>query len=172
MNMRDLIPNHLIPWGRPNPRAPAYYREVEQHPVLALHREMNRLFDDVFRAFDAPFGGMSSWHSAWPKVEISETDKELRILAEVPGMDEKDIDLLLEDGMLILRGEKKEDFEDKGRQFSERFYGRFERRLPLPYEVQEDKAEADFKNGLLTVTLPKSAKAQPKGKRIAINGRH
>ena len=66
---------------------------------------------------------------------------------------------------------KKAEVEDKERQFSERFYGRFERRIPLGYEIEEDKVNAAFKNGVLTVTLPKSAKAQAKAKRIVINGK-
>ena len=106
-----------------------------------------------------------------PNVEISETDNELRVIAEVPGLEEKDIEVLLDEGVLTLRGEKKSETEDKERQFSERFYGRFERRIPLGYEIEENKVNAVLKNGVLTVTLPKSAKAQAKAKRIVINGK-
>jgi HSP20 family protein len=77
--------------------------------------------------------------------------------------------VLLEDGVLTLRGEKKSETEDTGRQFSERYYGRFERRLALGREVEQDNVAATFKNGVLTVTLPKTAKAQANAKRIAIN---
>ena len=83
-------------------------------------------------------------------------------------MEEKDVELLLEDGMLTLKGEKRSETEDKS-QFSERYYGRFERHIPLGIEIQPDKAEARFKNGVLMVTLPKNPEAQPKAKRIAIN---
>ncbi|SDR63516.1 heat shock protein Hsp20 [Rhizobiales bacterium GAS113] len=169
MSVRDLIP-----WGRNNNRTPTVYRETEQNPFLALHREVNRLFDDVFRNFGSPaptFGGLSSWNAGWPNVEISETDKELRVTAEVPGLAEKDIDVLLEDGVLTLRGERRSETEDKDRQFSERFYGCFERRIPLGVEIEEDKVAAGFKNGVLTLTLPKTARAQAKAKRIAINGK-
>jgi HSP20 family protein len=86
-------------------------------------------------------------------------------------MEEKDIELLVDEDVLTVRGEKKAEAEDKERRFSERYYGRFERVVPLPFVVEEDKAEASFQNGLLTVTLPKSAKAQEKAKRIAIGGR-
>ncbi|TIS72239.1 MAG: Hsp20/alpha crystallin family protein, partial [Mesorhizobium sp.] len=79
-----------------------------------------------------------------------------------------DIEVLLDDGVLTLNGEKRSETEDRDRQFSERFYGRFERRLPLGYEVKKDKVDARFSNGVLTVTLPKSEKAQSQGKRIAI----
>lgn len=164
MSMRDLIP-----WGRSN-QAPAVYRDAD-NPFLALHREVNRLFDDVFRSFDtpAPFGRMSGWAS-WPNVEIAETDREIRVTAEVPGLDEKDMEVLLKDGVLTLRGEKKSETEDRDRQFSERFYGRFERRIGLDSEVDEDRVSANFKNGVLTVTLPKTEQAQSTAKRIAING--
>jgi HSP20 family protein len=90
------------------------------------------------------------------------------VTAEVPGMEEKDIEVLLDDGVLTLRGEKRSETEDKNRQFSERYYGRFERRIPIGYEIEEDKIDARFKNGVLSVTLPKTAKAQSQAKRIAI----
>ena len=104
-----------------------------------------------------------------PTSRFSETDKEIRVTAEAPGLDEKDIEVLLDDGVLTLRGEKKSETEDKDRQFSERHYGRFERRFGLGREVDEDNVAATFKNGVLTVTLPKTEKAQANAKRIAIN---
>lgn len=159
----------MIPWGRGGAKAPSI-READWSPYLSLHREMNRLFDDVFRGFDArpaAFGSFSS-SAGWPSVEISETDKQVRVTAEVPGMNEKDIEVLLEDGVLTLRGEKRSEIEDKERHFSERFYGHFERRVPVGHEVQDDKVDASFKDGILTVTLPKSAQAQSKVKRIAV----
>ncbi|RUX45756.1 Hsp20/alpha crystallin family protein, partial [Mesorhizobium sp. M7A.F.Ca.US.014.04.1.1] len=82
------------------------------------------------------------------------------------------IEVLLDNGALKLKGEKRSETEDKDRQFSERFYGRFERLIPLGYEVEEDKVNAAFKNGVLTVTLPKTERAQAKAKRIAINGKN
>lgn len=166
MSVRDLIP-----WSRGNNQAPTMYRGDDVDPFLSLHRDVNRLFDEVFRGFDTPslFGRMRTGNGAWPNVEVSETDKEIRVAAEVPGLEENDIEVLLEDGVLTLRGEKRSETEDKGRQFSERYYGRFERRVALGREVEEDKVAATFKNGVLTVTLPKSAQAQVNAKRIAIN---
>jgi len=167
MNMRDLIP-----WGRSMSQAPTLYRDNDQSPFVSLHREMNRLFDEAFQGMNMPasFGRMSRWATSWPSLEIAETDSDIRIVAEVPGLEEKDVEVLLEGEVLTLRGEKKSEIEDKERQFSERFYGRFERSIPLGYEVEADKVKADFKNGLLTINLPKTAKAQAKAKRIAING--
>ena len=106
----------------------------------------------------------------WPSVEVSEADNRLKVAAEIPGMDEKDVEVLLDDDALTIRGEKKAETEDKERGFSERYYGRFERVIPLPYEVDEGQVEASFKNGVLTVSLPKSPKAQSKARRIAVNG--
>jgi HSP20 family protein len=170
MSMRDLIP-----WGRHERSSslPASFGGSDVSPFLTLHREMNRLFDDVFSRFDGAmpslFNRMSGLMPSWPSVEIAETDTELRVSAELPGMSESDVDVSVGDDMLVIRGEKRAETEDTARQFSERFYGRFERRIPLPFEVDDDKAQATFQNGVLTVTLPKSAKAAARMKHIAIN---
>ncbi len=164
MNMRDLIP-----WARHQQMAPSRLRE-EGDPFMTLHREMNRLFDDVFRGFDIPStSGMSRMGAVWPHMEVVDTDKDLRISAELPGMEDKDVEVLMNDGVLTIRGEKKSEIEDKERAFSERTYGRFERRIPLAWDVDEDKIEAVFRNGVLTVTLPKASQATSPVKRIAIN---
>jgi HSP20 family protein len=165
MTIRDMIP-----WNRGGNLAAR--RGEEANPFMALHREVNRLFDDAFRGFDmAPFGqngfgrGMS-----WPNIELSETDKEVKVKAELPGLDEKDVQVELTNGVLVIKGEKKTETEDKDLMFSERYYGEFERRIPVE-DVDEGKAAASFKNGVLIVTLPKSARAQEKVKRIAINNK-
>lgn len=168
MAIRDLIP-----WSRQENRLPvpvsAEQRERDEHPILSLHREVNRLFDDVFRGFGAPaFGGFDRSVS-WPHVELGETDKDIRVTAELPGLDEKDVDISLEDGSLTLRGEKRSEVEDKHRGYSERSYGRFERRIGLPKGVDRDRVSATFKNGLLTVTLPKTEAANENVRRIPIN---
>jgi HSP20 family protein len=154
----------LIPWARF--RTPAQ-RGESTNPLTAFHDQMNRLFDEFSRDLDVPGMGLST-DFGFPHVELSETDKEVKVEAELPGLSEGDIDLTLQDGALILRGEKKSAVEDKSRRVSERFYGRFERVIPLPSEVREDQVNAAFKNGVLTVTLPKSAAAAQKSKRIPI----
>jgi len=132
---------------------------------------MNRLFDDVFRGLDlAPFGGVGR-QVGWPSVEVIEGDKDVRVVAELPGLDEKDVEVLLHEGVLTIRGEKRSEVDDKERSFSERFYGRFERRIPLAWEVEEDKVEASFNNGVLTVTMPRSAHAEQRVKRIAVKAK-
>ena len=160
----------LIPWNNGG-REVGFQRGADIHPFFALHREMNRMFDDVFRGFDlAPFGPSSRAQEGlgWPQIDIDETDKEFRITAELPGLDEKDVSLEIANGVLSISGEKKTELEEKARRFSEWYYGRFERRIPLQ-DVEEDKASAAFKNGVLTVTVPKSAEAKNNVRRIAIN---
>jgi HSP20 family protein len=164
MDIRDLIP-----WGRG--RDVTVRRGRETDPFLMLHREMNRLFDEFSRGFGlAPFGQERLFGASggWPNIEVAETDKEMTVTAELPGLDEKDIDVQLANGVLSIKGEKKTETDDKDRLVSERYYGRFERRIPVD-EIEEDKVSASFKNGVLTVTLPKSAKAQENVKRITIN---
>ncbi len=164
MNMRDLIP-----WNRGSGSAVASYGGDDVSPFISLHREMNRLFDEAFRGFDSPalFGRMP----AWPRIEVTEGDQDIRVAAELPGMDENDVEVMLADGVLTIRGEKKHEADDKERQFSERFYGRFERRIPVDTDVNPDQVSATFKNGLLTVTVPRPAGAQLSARRIPINAR-
>ena len=171
MAVRDLIP-----WGRNRSSVPSTMQQSDEaSPFLALHREMNRLFDDVFNRFDtglpSAFGRMPGWSGgSWPSLEVTESENEVRVSAELPSMDQKDVEVLVDDNVLTIRGEKRSETEDQGRRFSERYYGRFERSIDLPFEVEDGKVEATFENGVLTVTLPKSAKAQEKAKRIAISG--
>lgn len=171
MAIRDLVP-----WNRG--RDVSVRRNEDANPFLALHREVNRLFDDAFRGFDlSPFGaqdrlferGFGEHGLGWPNIEVSEQGNTVKVTAELPGLDEKDIDIQLANGVLIISGEKKTETEDKDRLFSERFYGRFERRIPLE-DVDEDKVDAAFKNGVLTVKLPRTSAAQSKVKRIAVTG--
>jgi HSP20 family protein len=167
MAIRDLIP-----WNRG--RDMTVRRGEEHNPFLTLHREVNHLFDDFFRGFDrAPFDTASRFFDrsvGWPNIEVSETDNEVKVTAELPGLDEKDVDVQLANGVLAIRGEKKTETEDKDRRFSERYYGRFERRIPID-GIDENEVTASFKNGVLTVLLPKSATAQENVKRIAINSK-
>jgi HSP20 family protein len=136
-------------------------------PFFALHRQMDRLLDDTFRNIGVtPF---SAELGAWPSVEVSQTDRAVKVTAELPGLEDKDIDLNIENNVLTLKGEKRTETEDKDRHYSERYYGRFERRLALPAEVDEEHAQATFKNGVLTVTLPKTDRARESTKRIPIS---
>ena len=164
MNMRDLIP-----WNRgTGAPAPAALPSEPASPFLTLHREVNRLFDDVFTGFGS-VPSLANRSFGWPNVELVEADGGLRLSAELPGLDEKDVELLVEDGVLTLRGEKRAETTDAARGYTERSYGHFERSIALPVPVEEDRVEAAFRNGVLTVTLPRSEKAPERGRRIAIN---
>ncbi|GJE33452.1 Hsp20/alpha crystallin family protein [Methylobacterium oxalidis] len=166
MSVRDLIP-----WSRStNAPLPSRMRDEPASPFLTLHREMNRLFDDVFSGLGGGMPGLATRGLGWPSVELVETERGLRVSVELPGLDEKDVELTIDDGVLTLRGEKRAETTDTQRGYSERSYGRFERVLALPFAVEEDKVEATFRNGVLSVTLPRSAKAPERGRRIAING--
>jgi HSP20 family protein len=161
MNVRDLVP-----WVKGD-RERTSTQSGSLGSVVNLHREMNRLFDNVFRGFDDArfFGGRGNW----PSTDIEETDKQYRITAELPGLEERDVEVLLQDGLLTIRGEKKVESENRNRTYSERFYGRFERQIPLALDVDDGAVSATFKNGVLTVIVPKSARAVERSKRIPIN---
>jgi HSP20 family protein len=156
----------LIPWNR-NRNIPAQ-RQTDEHPFFALRREMDRMFDNFFRGFDLPIGTTPGWSvGRWPHVEISETDNKVKLVAELPGMEQKDIDLTFHDGLLTLKGEKRSETNDAV--YSERWHGQFERTVQLGPDVDPENIKAGFKNGVLTVTVGKRPEAQRQVKRIAIN---
>ncbi len=162
MNVRDLVP-----WSRGDRERSPATRSDSLSPVMSLHREMNRLFDDMFRGFDdSRFFGA---HGGWPSLDVEETEREYRVTAELPGLEERDVEVLLQDGLLTVRGEKKIESENRHRTHSERFYGRFERQISLDRDVDENAVSATFKNGVLTVMVPKNAQAMERAKRIPIN---
>jgi HSP20 family protein len=136
-------------------------------PLLALHREMNRMFDDFARGFGMGVPARFGLSGAWPHVEVSETDKEVKVVAELPGLEQKDVEVSLHDGVLTLKGEKKQ--ESNGTLYSERWHGQFQRSLQAGPDVDPDKVSAAFKNGVLTVTLAKRPEAQSQVKRIPIS---
>jgi HSP20 family protein len=139
--------------------------------LLTFQQEMNRLFDGFFgRSALEPFGGLGEgWGLFSPRVDVAETDKEVVVSAELPGLDDEDIDVSLSRGMLTISGEKKQEKEKKGRNYYrvERSYGSFRRSVRLPAEVDTGKVDAVFRKGVLTITLPKTAEAKAR-KRIAI----
>ena len=144
-------------------------------PFLSLHREMNRLFDDVFRGAALPVAGtqgrgVSNFVNA--SMNVSETENEIRLTAELPGVTEQDIDISLDDDVLTIRGEKKfERADDKENfHFVERSYGTFQRSLRLPFPVDPEQVQASFENGVLTVTVPKTGR-QERSHRIQVQGR-
>jgi HSP20 family protein len=146
-------------------------------PFETLRREVDRLFDDFGSDFwRRPFRAISDFEpfsrkfALSPAVDIAESDKAYEITAELPGMDEKNIEVKVVNGALTIKGEKKDEKEEKteDRYLSERRYGSFERYFQLPEGVDEAKIEASFKKGILTVTLPKKPEAQQPAKKIDV----
>lgn len=150
-------------------------------PFESLRREIDRLFDDFewgswrspFRRapFDVePFLRGEVKLGKVPAVDVADTATNYEITAELPGLDEKDIELKFSDGTLTIRGEKKEEKEEKRKDYylSERHYGSFQRSFAVPDGVDPEKIEATFQNGVLTVTLPKTAEAQKRVKKIEV----
>jgi HSP20 family protein len=152
-------------------------------PLESLRREMDRLFDDFgigtwrspFRGsfFDMdPFRRAKAAFSGVPAVDVTETEKGYKVTAELPGMDEKNIEVKIANGMLMIKGEKQEEKEEEKQDYyvRERSFGSFERTFPVPDGVDLDKVDASFKKGVLTVTLPKTAEAQKEEKKITVRG--
>jgi HSP20 family protein len=163
MSVRDLIP-----WGRSEDRVQV---RSAPDPFLTFQREVNRLFDDFWHGFGLPSQSFGV-SGAWPRVELVEHDDEIVITAELPGLAEKDVEIVLDNDILTLKGERKaeKEAEQGGFVFSERFFGRFERRIVLPEEVDRERVHASMKDGVLTVTMAKAETPQRR-KRIPINGR-
>jgi len=140
------------------------FRELDR-----MRSEMDRLWDTFFEGrpnrIDEKMGG-------WlPSVDVSETKNDVVVKAELPGMDPKDIDLSLSDGHLIIKGEKKQEKEEKDEDyhFIERSYGSFVRSVHLPKEVKHDKVSASYKDGVLKIVFPKSEEAKTKEIKIKVN---
>ena len=140
----------------------------DDHPFLSLQRDMNRVFEDFWRGFDLPAPFEDRWSSFTPRVDIEEMGGEIRVSAELPGLDDNDFNVSLSGDTLVLKGEKHEEREDRTNGWHERTYGAFERSIPLPCEIDADHVSAQFKNGVLCVRLPKSAEAREQAKRIPV----
>jgi len=139
----------LIPW-------------TDRGKVSRFRTEMDRLFD---RFFDWGASPVTAGEGGWvPSVDVSETDKDVIVKAEIPGMDPKDIDISVDGNRLTLRGERKHEHEEKGENYHrvERSYGAFSRAIGLPAEVDRGKAEAAYKDGVLKVKLAKTKESSTK----------
>lgn len=137
------------------------------HPFSLLQRQMNSLFEDFMSGFGfEPVGS----RGFTPRVNVSEDDQKLYVEAELPGLSEKDVEVTLTKEALTIRGEKKQEQEKKEgtHYFAERSYGYFQRVIPLSSEVDEDKVDATFKHGVLSITLNKTPAAQKSSKKIQI----
>lgn len=145
-----------------------------RRPALStLHREFDRMFDDLRERFPALSGDDEADDNGFlvPKLDVKESDKEIAISAELPGVEETDIDVTVEDNVLTLTAEKKtdRDEEDEGYRLIERSYGQFVRRIPLSFAIDSEKVNADFKNGVLTIAIHKPPEAESKARRISLS---
>jgi len=142
------------------------YRQTLTAPVFGLRREIDRLFEDTFGRGE----GMNAWT---PAVDVRESDKEVRIDVELPGIQPDEVEITAENGVLTIRGEKqmerKEDEKDGRFHVVERSYGAFTRSFQLPQGLDESKIEAEFENGILGVHIPKTALPQPRRIQIGVN---
>src|SRR6185437_12263103 len=154
-------------------KKPAAGRNGPVQPWRSLRDEMDRFFERFASGFNAPMFE-PFWSNdadlAVPAVDFSEDKNAYTVTAELPGIEEKDVDVTVSGGMLTIRGEKKKEKEEKDKNYylSERSYGSFQRSFTLPDTVDQDKIAATFAKGVLTVTLPKNAQAQKTEKKIAI----
>jgi HSP20 family protein len=150
-------------------------------PFESFRREVDRLFDDFSRGiwrspfgrsfFDVePFRRSEAAFGSMPAVDVTQTDKGYEITAELPGMEDKDVEVKLANGILTIRGEKRDEKEEKNKDYyvSERSFGSFERSFQVPENIDTDKISAGFEKGVLTITLPKSAEAQRAEKKIEV----
>jgi HSP20 family protein len=135
--------------------------------ISRLRREMDDLFTRIFGETSLSKIGFAKWQ---PLVDISETDTHLIIKAEIPGIDAKDVDVSITGDRLTIKGEKQQEKEEKeeNRHRSERYYGVYQRVIDLPTSIEEDKTEATFDKGILTITLPKVEKAKKKQVKIKV----
>jgi HSP20 family protein len=143
----------------------------DNDPFTAFRREMDRLFESFGR--DLAWPGGSRGAGMAPSIDVSETESEIRIEADLPGVEEKDVDVTVSDNVLTIKGEKKAEKEEKKKDFHlvERSYGSFSRSLTLPFAADPSKAKATFKNGVLSISLPKPPELTAKAKKIAIGSR-
>lgn len=161
-----MVFQEMVPWRKNRPISIRNADEV--FPLGSLQRRMNRMFDDFFGDFGD--SGLSRMAEFAPRIDVSENEKEITIRAELAGMEEKDIDVTLQDDVLTIRGEKKIERDEKNERYSltERSSGTFSRPIVVPMQVEEDKIDASFKQGVLTVRLPKVPAPESKTKKIQI----
>lgn len=149
--------------------------EITLDPFFLLHRDVNRAFEDVFKGLGTVPSVWNGNGAAMPKIDVKETEKGVEVSAELPGVEDKDIELELDDDVLTIKGEKKLEKEEKdektGYHLMERSYGSFARSVRLPYAVKAESVTAEFDKGVLRVTCPKPAEALTASKKIQIQKR-
>jgi HSP20 family protein len=160
----------LVPW-RDKSQTPAT-RDDLHDPFLSFRRDVDRMFDDFFngfggRAVGSPF---PSWTAPTPSLDLTETEKQIVVTAEMPGLDDKDFEVSVSGDILTLKGEKKAEHEHRNgdAHYLERRVGSFSRSVRLPFEVQDEKVDARYEKGVLTIRVPKPADMQRQIRRIEV----
>lgn len=163
----------IIPW-KTSIGVPVRHRSGPGSSMFSLQDEINQLFDDFFGgdthmpALFARAGGAPAFSA--PSVDLLETETGYKLRAELPGIEAEQLDLTIGDGYVTIKGEKKEEHKEEGENFLRResSYGSFQRSVALPEIADTDKAEASFKNGVLTIAMPKKASAVKKEKKLKV----
>jgi HSP20 family protein len=152
----------LIPWARREGEA------KQDNPLVALQRDMNRAFESFWNRMDRPFG--LGFGDGTPRSDVVETEQGVEVTVELPGLEEKDIEVTLSDDALSVKAERQIERKDekKGYYVSERSYGSIYRSIPLPPGVDSDRAEATFRNGVLTVRLPQRPEAKARVRKVEV----
>lgn len=172
MALGDIMPWKRGSLGRRERQARPF--DTFRQEMESLHRDMDRLFEGLWSEGIGSFVAGDPWDGAEivPQLDVSDDEKALVVKADLPGLDEKDIDVTLSDRRLTIRGEKKEDNETREKDFyrRERTHGTFRRSIEVPADVDATNIEASFKDGVLTIRLPKTKEAQEKIKHIDVKG--
>jgi HSP20 family protein len=156
---------HMMPWR-------AREEGENGHPLLSPRSGMETLFENFMNSFELePFRGFGV-ESFNPKVDVTENEAAYTVAAELPGLAEKDIEVLVDENVLTIKGEKKAEKEEKKGDavYMERSYGSFSRRLPFPVEIDTTKIKAHFEKGVLMIELPKTEKAKASRRKIPVSG--
>jgi len=161
----------LVPWRNNKSQVPVTRGDLLD-PFVAFRREMDRMFDDFLD------GGsfrpvLAGWQGITPALDIDETEKEMIVTAELPGVSEKDVEVSLAGDLLTIKGEKKAEHEEKNGDstYMERRFGSFARSVRLPFEVHDEKVDATFDNGVLTIRVPKPAELQRAARKIEVKSK-
>lgn len=157
----------LVPWRSNLPAREQRGREEDSFDLM--RREMDRMFSDFFKGLETGGEGSGVFN---PRVNVTETENEIEATVELPGLSEADIDLTLTRDGLTIQGEKKAEEEEEGKNYyrRERAYGYFQRTIPLPPDVVDrDKVEANFEQGVLTITMPKREEVEQASRRIPVS---
>jgi HSP20 family protein len=165
---KDMNISDLVPW-KARQGSQALERRAAADPFLSLQQDFERLYNEFFDL--APWSGGDGLNAFNPRVNVTEHANAIEVTAELPGLDEKDVDISLSRDILTIKGEKKEEREEKQANYyrTERVYGSFCRTIGLPAGVVDvDNVEASFKNGVLTITLPKRPQAEEVSRRISV----